>query len=1007
MAPTIDDIVEILGNIQTQDAQNNDNLKSYFEEFKKVLEEKQNITSEKFDALQNNFNEILSRPSEASNTQELHDLFDNFQKHAGEIFDGINSQKALVDHFNQVIEQLSTNITDKEEIVSHIVELKNKINESSEAFATTNQYALNCIQDLNTNLNSIMLQDNNHEIRVQLENLANITNNTLATLKEFNQKTDTLADAIKNLINSDEYVKAWQKIYAISDTTSEIAARLSYLPLKSDTDEINQKIDTVKEDINNVVIQNSTEKFEKINNILSEMAQNLIEQQRNLYFENQNSENPDSYQAISEDIKKLEDTFNTNAQNYKVIIYETLTQIKSALDTQKDEVNGIISNSCGNNTVINDKLVNLESLSNGFKSSIEEILSGIQTVNQNLSAVDSSTVTNDDVKQEIETVKALSGNIVEMLNTFNTKNEEFEQTINSMVSSESYNTSVQKLDTLCAQGEELMVKISQLPAREEISDILNNISQDILKLSEDFTNQNNEYQTKIENIRSTIESYLNEIKDYADKQGYNVSQDFQDRLYSIENTLNTQASEQKEKIEKFNSEIENYMNLTNELANKSNEKFTTSSNEIAEIKNELQDISDIISSINANTEYKFSESVNYLDSNIQKVITNLEDMKATVEAGCNLTSLQGCLDSINYRFDEISNVLDTLKDSVTPDEEQPHDTITDLDDKLTTLKQEIDLVHTDIIDSVNNKYETIIKNIEVLKTDISEIIGYDFDKNFADLKAQIEMSFLSTGSDIKNASTEQQDAISSLEQVYKDIQNQITSVDESIKNNIPDRIELLRVTIENFTRNLEVNINKTSNFIDNWQNDLEEIKNFTTDVKTSLSKKLDAYTSEIKNQIINSDGTEKTLQVLDNLRASMESGIAEITNIQSDKVMELGSKIKDVVIEACENSLDRINSTIENVNALGTMTSDNDKIVSVIDNLKNILSNEISTKLQKYADEQNQQLEKIKADIDSYVYSEQIEDEKSKILDDINTIKETNQDNENILNIVSKLEKKE
>src|SRR5574344_101485 len=321
MAPTIDDIVEILGNIQTQDAQNSDNLKSYFEEFKKVLEEKQNITSEKFDALQNNFNEILSRPSETSNTQELHDLFSNFQKHAGEIFEGINSQKSLIDHFNQIIEQLSTNKSDKEEIVNHIAELKTKINESSEAFATTNQYAINCIQDLNTNLNSIMLQDNNHEIRVQLENLANITNNTLATLQEFNQKTDTLADAIKNLINSDEYVKAWQKIYSISDTTSEIAARLSYLPLKSDTDEINHKIDTVKDDINNTVIQNSTEKFEKINNILSEMAQNLIEQQRNLYFENQNSDNPDGFKSISEDIRKMEDTFNTNAQNYKVIIY--------------------------------------------------------------------------------------------------------------------------------------------------------------------------------------------------------------------------------------------------------------------------------------------------------------------------------------------------------------------------------------------------------------------------------------------------------------------------------------------------------------------------------------------------------------------------------------------------------------------------------------------------------------------------------------------------------------
>lgn len=931
MAPTVDDIVEILGNIQAQDNKNNDSLKSYFDDLKNVVDEKQSITAQRLETLENNFNELLSKPT--SNSQELHDLFQDFQRHANEIFEGISSQQSLLDHFNKIIEQLATNKTDKDDVLKNVNDLKDQINESSEAFSATNQYAINSIQTLTASINELILKGDSDEIKNQLINLVNSSNNMLNTLKEFNQKSDKLAEAIKNLINSDEYVKAWQKIYAISDMTSEISARMSYLPLKSDTDALNQKIDTVKEDISNTVIQNSTEKFEKINNIISDMAKDLIEQQRTLYSESKNSdgENPDDLKNISEGIKKLEDAFNLNAQNYKSIIYDTLTQIKNALDDQKDELTGLMNNANVSTIAnINEKLINLEALSSGFKTSLEDVLSGVQSANQNLASINCADK-NAEVIQEINNAKAVSNTILDTLNNFIQKNDEFEKAINNLVTNDSYDLSLQKIDTLCSLGEELASKIDQLPSRTEITDILTDISQNVNKLSSDFVNQNNEYQNKIEDINNNLQSYFEEIKNLTNNNDDNA---LKEQLSAIENALGQQAKEQKEKIEKFKVEVKKYADLVNDISNNNSGKLDTSVSEISEIKTELQDISDIISTININTDYKFSESVNYLDENIQKIISALEEMKSAVSDTGNISNIQNSLNSINEKFDENTGLLKALKKSSTG---KTLDTIADLDDKLAALKQEIDLVNTDVLNSLTDKFENIIKNIEGLKNDISEIIGYDFDKNFADLKSQIELSYLNVSSDIKNMSNSEPDSPSNIEHIYGELQSQLNVIDETLKGNLSENIELLKVTMDNLSKNIEVNLNKTTEFANNMSGNFEELKDMTTDVKTSISKKLDAYTSDIKNHITNSDSTDKVLSALDNFHEDIDSKVSDILKGQAGMNFESQEKFKNEVETCLTESQSSLNDLTENVdNAIEILGNTDEKIDDIANTVKNL-----------------------------------------------------------------------
>src|SRR5574344_724386 len=250
MAPTVEDIVEILGNMQVQNAKGSDVLKVYFDEFKSNLEQKQTEAEKQLNSISNTVSELLAKQSDTSSTQDLKALSDFINEHAQKLSIEINSQKNDIENLNNRIQSIQVDNTDKNEIIETVNSVREQVTETINKINSISTNTNDNLKEISEKIAKLASKEDNNEVKSILDNLTNNSNDIINALKFFNEKSDTLASAIQNLIASDDYIKAWEKIDTILDKTNEISAGISYLPLKADTDAINQKLDNIKDNIN-------------------------------------------------------------------------------------------------------------------------------------------------------------------------------------------------------------------------------------------------------------------------------------------------------------------------------------------------------------------------------------------------------------------------------------------------------------------------------------------------------------------------------------------------------------------------------------------------------------------------------------------------------------------------------------------------------------------------------------------------------------------------------------
>lgn len=787
MAPTVEDIVDILGEMRLDEAKNSDILKTVFADFKKSIEEKHSFTVDKFQELEASFNKIIKKQGEFSKTKELKELFEVFQQHVNVIENDVKEQQSELKKLEKTIKTINSEKLGNKDFEQKSDDIVSSIVAITENLKVYDNFAKDATKNITEKLEELTTKEENVELKATVREVVTKTDNIIDALKFFNEKTENLANAIQNLIASDDYIKSQETIYQIAEKTNEISAVIENFPIKSDVENVSSKLD----------------------------------------------------------------------------------EISTLYDKKFDEINSVLQN------CINDLIT--------------------------------STKTDD-----IETRKVLQDKLIEF---------------HAAVAANSHS----------------------------------------------FADKMDEFKTKVSESFTAV------------------------------------------------------VNASSESAEKTNLSLL----ELSDIKNELDEIIKVVQNLSPSFDTKSSEIIEIIEKNLQPLVGEIINVKTNLENCLQTSTIQGSLDSILYRFDEVTSTLNSLKSE---ENEDTKNVFTDIDEKINGLKQEFNLVVTDILANITAKSDYIENSISNLKNEFSNILSFDFSKYFDEVKAQIEMSFLNVGSDISRISDENKEFKNNIDNNLKDLHSKLDSFDEFIKSEIQGNVELLRFTFESFSKSIEASLIKTSDFISNWEEEVNKIKCLTEDIKATLATKLDDCCIDLKSFINDNENTSKTIDVIDslklsisenfdnvithqnNFKAEVKENIQNVLDAQNDKTKEaeiiknevenLGTTLKNFVTEACENSLNRVDETIKNVNALGTMVDNNDEIVNVIENIKNILSKEIAEKLNAYTTIQDEKLEKIKADINSYVYTEQIEDEKAKILDEIFTVKTENNLNKEILNIVEQLEKR-
>ena len=145
MALTVDEIAEILNTMRVENEHNVENfekvltgisaklelmasdseatdlIKVYLAELKNLVDDKHNVTSLKFDELNNSLKEISSKQDDLAKTSELRDLFHVFSSTFDNLASDFVAQKAIFDDFNSKLTDLSNKTFEKEELASLIV----------------------------------------------------------------------------------------------------------------------------------------------------------------------------------------------------------------------------------------------------------------------------------------------------------------------------------------------------------------------------------------------------------------------------------------------------------------------------------------------------------------------------------------------------------------------------------------------------------------------------------------------------------------------------------------------------------------------------------------------------------------------------------------------------------------------------------------------------------------------------------------------------------------------
>ncbi len=391
----------------------------------------------------------------------------------------------------------------------------------------------------------------------------------------------------------------------------------------------------------------------------------------------------------------------------------------------------------------------------------------------------------------------------------------------------------------------------------------------------------------IKDLSESLKEYITELDEAARALEIEGANNISEKLVDLEEVV-VHSSENYEqnlhvldgKISEFSTTIEGIKNLTDD-------KISASLGEINDVRAELENIKEFLTNFKTSADEKNGSSIQAVEDGIEKIISEIAQISEK-SFQANNEVLNAELAKIEEKFDALlSSVIDLKVD-------KKEDLKTDFIEKLTNLKQEVELVNTDIVDVLQNKSDEILQAFEPLKTSIDTLKDFGFSDILEKIKLELETSFLNFSVDINGELASTSEAVLRLEQAYKETFNKIEVIENCVSEKLHEKLELVNVTVENNAH----------------------------DVKEFFEQKLEEYSKNLSEIV--EENNVKVVDSVDNLKTEISArlddfneGQKEITeqnNVISANISTLGDNLKNYVQSACEN-------TIEKYSPLETKTS--------------------------------------------------------------------------------------
>lgn len=845
MALTVDEIAEILNSMRVENENNVENfekvltdisaklelmagdsedadlIKVYLTELKGLVEDKSVDTNTRFADIEKILHNVLLSQDDVAKTSELKDLFHVFSAAFDNFTSNFVNQKDFLENLSLKLGNVENKVFDKDELAS-------------------------LIAGLNQDLVAV-----NNDIE-----------------KSFVSIDEKFAEVIKKLDSFDitEQVNSINsKILNISEEINLIPSKISFASLEDKISYSQSVLNSLRELITetseqeNAIISERFEKLEKsfesivtdsdftgFRTNLADFVQKIID--NSTVLNTKLSYTTERIEHIlttienldnSEEFDKVLNTVNQNAG-------ENLDKILADIENLKTRISEEIgSNSKTYFDDLSIKIANIISEISDVKSNLEEKCENVsEDISQNVSTAFAST------KISMENVIVAMNNLNDMLKEQSEKNAE---------------TILANIDELNGKVDEFSTDIVD-ELRTSFSDIKTDFSSDIASNISDL-------KLHLGDVVESLRNYVSELNDNSETSKKVVDEKISKKLLAMETAIENCSDVYEDKMATLQVKLAEFAQNVQNTSSDVNEKISSSIEELGDIKQEIVSVQDALGEVKSSADEKTEKFLMLLDENVKEILTAIENLEKSTLKDIN-SSINENIDLIENKFSTVLDVLEKFNSET--------GLAGSIEEKFSALKQEIGLVNTDITGTIQSSRDEILQNFEDIKKSFDDFSDYDFNKLMADLKILLETSFMNFSVDVNGELASSSEAIMRLEQAYKDIFNKITLIEDCVSEKLQNDIELLNITIETNSKNLQC----------------------------LFEEKLDEYIGDMKSQIANMLEDTRVVDAISNTK--------EEINVKLDVVLDKQDNIEKNITETISNNAEDVSNKIYgNIFSLG------------------------------------------------------------------------------------------
>lgn len=862
MALTVDEIAEILNSMRVEnennvknfekvltdisaklelmagDSEDADLIKVYLTELKKLVEDKSVDTNTRFADIEKILHNVLLSQDDVAKTSELKDLFHVFSAAFDNFTSNFVNQKDFLENLSLKLENVENKVFDKDELAS-------------------------LIAGLNQDLVAV-----NNDIE-----------------KSFVSIDEKFAEVIKKLDSFDitEQVNSINsKILNISEEINLIPSKISFASLEDKISYSQSVLNSLRELITETSEQENaiiSERFEKLEKSfesivtdsdftgfranLADFVQKIID--NSTVLNTKLSYTTERIEHIlttienldnSEEFDKVLNTVNQNAG-------ENLDKILADIENLKTRISEEIgSNSKTYFDDLSIKIANIISEISDVKSNLEEKCENVsEDISQNVSTAFAST------KISMENVIVAMNNLNDMLKEQSEKNAE---------------TILANIDELNGKVDEFSTDIVD-ELRSSFSDIKTGFSSDIASNISDL-------KLHLGDVVESLRNYVSELNDNSETSKKVVDEKISKKLLAMETAIENCSDVYEDKMATLQVKLAEFAQNVQNTSSDVNEKISSSIEELGDIKQEIVSVQDALREVKSSADEKTEKILILLDENVKEILTVIENLEKSTLKDIN-SSINENIDLIENKFSTVLDVLEKFNSET--------GLAGSIEEKFSALKQEIGLVNTDITGTIQSSRDEILQNFEDIKKSFDDFSDYDFNKLMADLKILLETSFMNFSVDVNGELASSSEAIMRLEQAYKDIFNKITLIEDCVSEKLQNDIELLNITIETNSKNLQCLFEEK---LDEYIGDMKsQIANMLEDTRVvdAISNTKEEINVKLDVVLGKQDNIEK------NITETISNNAEDVSNKIYGNIFSLGEELKNHIKSTCDEVVEK------------------------------------------------------------------------------------------------------